>query len=187
MICYDGQNNLCDFKFLSIHILNPRQKSECRCCQIFSQPACLLLTAMCVQVRASRAGTPAPSSRAGPRCITPPPREITTLSDSCSRKVTPPLPAPHRSQPTVLTHLIISYISWSGANQQLYILYLESRCLISLTEENNGIVERCPCLSLAAYTYLCNCNISLLLLMTSGPLTPDLCCRRECGGRRGGG
>ena len=26
VICYDGQNNLCDFKFLSIHILNPRQK-----------------------------------------------------------------------------------------------------------------------------------------------------------------
>ena len=122
---------------------------------IYPSPACLPYTAMCVQARASRAATPTPSSRVGPRCITPPPREITTLSDSCSRKVTPPLPAPHRSQPTVFTlhraHLIISHGHRQTMQQLICLNYVY---LISLMKEDNGILERCPCLTLAAYTLI---------------------------------
>ena len=103
---------------------------------------------------------------------------------------TPPsCPAPLSTNRTYTFDYIL-YLMVRGKPTILYCIstiYNLCRSLIFLMEENNGIVERCPCLTLAAYTYLCNCNISLLLLMTSGPLTPDLCCRRECGGRRGGG
>ena len=44
------------------------------------------------------------------------------------------------------------YIPWSQANHatiDICLIYV----YLSLMEEDNGIVERCPCLTLAAYTY----------------------------------